>query len=189
MTRSSLVFRERFDSEVKWRYHGTRRTCRIGDNASSLEPCADRGCYLCSILRQSFGLDHSCKHGHRTAVHCFLANCSEASRSLFGRGIYSTSVSSSKRSPLSSGKGIRLSLHLLKLTLESLEADNFVRNHHVRSHNHVMLLCNIVGDNPQYLRHPDPTRFRPCGSHDCVSTCCLMTCFLVSRADISSYKG
>lgn len=60
-------------------FHGTRRKCRVGnDHEGVLEPCYDRECSLCCILRESFRVKRA------------------GPRAMFGRGIYTTDISSSK---------------------------------------------------------------------------------------------
>ncbi|KAM7217594.1 hypothetical protein V8F06_006978 [Rhypophila decipiens] len=58
-------------------FHGTRRTCRIGnDHERQLEPCYDGGCHLCCILRDSLSVRKAGPGG------------------MFGPGIYTTDISS-----------------------------------------------------------------------------------------------
>ncbi|KAL3456437.1 hypothetical protein BJX64DRAFT_41348 [Aspergillus heterothallicus] len=102
---SIYVIKNAKDPKLKLRFHGTQRACRIG--AGSLDPCDDDECYLCSILKKGFTLDH--------------ANV----RAMFGRGIYSSVVSS--------------------------KADIYAKNHHVRSHKHVLILCGLDLGTPKVM--------------------------------------
>ncbi|EFX00824.1 hypothetical protein CMQ_1905 [Grosmannia clavigera kw1407] len=58
-------------------FHGTRRSCSIGDYG--VQPCHNSDCNLCSILRDSFKLSRADSAG------------------MFGPGIYTTPISSSKQ--------------------------------------------------------------------------------------------
>ncbi|KAH7890557.1 hypothetical protein F5I97DRAFT_45166 [Phlebopus sp. FC_14] len=58
----------------KMLFHGTLRTCQVGDDPSRTSPCNRHDCKLCSILRCSF--DPSQSHG------------------MFGHGVYVSPVSS-----------------------------------------------------------------------------------------------
>lgn len=62
----------------KMLFHGTLRTCQIGDTPGSLYPCNRSDCKLCAILRCSF--DPNKSHD-----------------GMFGHGVYTTPVSSSKQ--------------------------------------------------------------------------------------------
>lgn len=59
----------------KMLFHGTLRTCQIGDTPGSLYPCNRSDCKLCAILRCSF--DPNKSHD-----------------GMFGHGVYTTPVSS-----------------------------------------------------------------------------------------------
>lgn len=61
------------------RWHGTIRTCRIGDHSSQTDFCSDDNCCLCRILESSFEL---AKFGQRTNF------------GRFGAGIYTSATSS-----------------------------------------------------------------------------------------------
>jgi hypothetical protein len=69
------------------RWHGTARECRIGEwenkkqKRFNQEPCWSRGCAVCAIIRHSFRLERA-------------ETRDPTRRSMFGRGIYSSSVSS-----------------------------------------------------------------------------------------------
>ncbi|KAK0714138.1 hypothetical protein B0T26DRAFT_874084 [Lasiosphaeria miniovina] len=62
--------------------------------------------------------------------------------SMFGPGIYTTEVSS--------------------------KADIYVRNHHVRSNMHAMLLCRVAYNRPQLVSVADHSRICPDAGYDCV---------------------
>ncbi|KAJ5810482.1 uncharacterized protein N7503_002700 [Penicillium pulvis] len=94
---SIYVIKNAKDPKLELRFHGTQRACKIG--SGSLEPCDKEECYLCSILKNGFSLEH--------------AN----PRAMFGRGIYSSVVSS--------------------------KANIYAKNHHVRSKKHVLILCGL----------------------------------------------
>ncbi|EJD38479.1 hypothetical protein AURDEDRAFT_72096, partial [Auricularia subglabra TFB-10046 SS5] len=53
-------------------YHGTQRTCKVGEDFNETEPCNNNDCYLCSVMRQSFQLKYI------------------GSGNLFGKGFYSS---------------------------------------------------------------------------------------------------
>ncbi|KAF5319739.1 hypothetical protein D9619_008877 [Psilocybe cf. subviscida] len=57
-------------------FHGTSRECTIGDNINNVKCCASTTCNLCCILRGSYTMAKA------------------KNRSMFGYGIYSSSVSS-----------------------------------------------------------------------------------------------
>ncbi|EKM52570.1 uncharacterized protein PHACADRAFT_261070 [Phanerochaete carnosa HHB-10118-sp] len=57
------------------RWHGTTRRCRIGDDAQNTNFCADTGCYICNILKNSFQVE-------------------KARAGSFGTGIYSSATTS-----------------------------------------------------------------------------------------------
>jgi len=57
-------------------FHGTRRACRIAENATDVTMCFREDCHLCRILEGSYNMERA--KGKR----------------MFGPGIYSTSVSS-----------------------------------------------------------------------------------------------
>jgi len=71
-------------------FHGTRRSCLLGEDVNNLRLCALKNCSVCSIIRSSFDIE---KCGSK---HKFMR---------FGKGIYTTSCSSkaddysSNRSP------------------------------------------------------------------------------------------
>ncbi|RSL52547.1 hypothetical protein CEP54_010862 [Fusarium duplospermum] len=74
-------------------------------------------------------------HGTRRACHV-------GNGSMFGNGVYSSTVSS--------------------------KADIFAENHHIRSTLHAVLICRVVSNRPQYLRRPDNCRSRPDPGYDSV---------------------
>ncbi|CCM06417.1 uncharacterized protein FIBRA_08678 [Fibroporia radiculosa] len=80
------------------RWHGTRRTCAIGDNAQA-QLCTAPGCSLCSIIKTSFDVTLT---GKRTGW------------GRFGSGIY-TSSTSSKSNDYSANTGITSSLKAVLL--------------------------------------------------------------------------
>ncbi|KAJ0415141.1 hypothetical protein BJY00DRAFT_305099 [Aspergillus carlsbadensis] len=102
---SVYVIKNAKNPKHELRFHGTQRACRIG--AGSLDPCDNDECYICSILKKGFTLDHANQ------------------RAMFGPGIYSTVVSS--------------------------KADIYAKNHHVRSHKHVILLCGVELGTPKTM--------------------------------------
>ncbi|KAF7378241.1 PARP catalytic domain-containing protein [Mycena sanguinolenta] len=68
-------------------FHGTRQTCRLGDDERKPQLCKETSCSLCSIIRNSFDVSKCGKE------HAF---------SRFGTGIYTTECSS-KADDYSSG--------------------------------------------------------------------------------------
>ncbi|KAK0446215.1 hypothetical protein EV421DRAFT_259376 [Armillaria borealis] len=60
-------------------FHGTSRSCRLGETKSNVQLCTVPECYLCCIIRESFHVDKS------GTSHSFQR---------FGKGIYTTSCSS-----------------------------------------------------------------------------------------------
>ncbi|KAK0205006.1 hypothetical protein DFS33DRAFT_1382907 [Desarmillaria ectypa] len=60
-------------------FHGTSRSCRLGETKSNVKLCSIPECYLCCIIRESFHIDKS------GTSHSFQR---------FGKGIYTTSCSS-----------------------------------------------------------------------------------------------
>ncbi|KAK0236143.1 hypothetical protein EDD85DRAFT_839503 [Armillaria nabsnona] len=60
-------------------FHGTSRSCRLGETKSNVQLCTMPECYLCCIIRESFHIDKS------GTSHSFQR---------FGKGIYTTSCSS-----------------------------------------------------------------------------------------------
>lgn len=60
-------------------FHGTSRSCRLGETKSNVQLCTMPECYLCCIIRESFHVDKS------GTSHSFQR---------FGKGIYTTSCSS-----------------------------------------------------------------------------------------------
>ncbi|GJE87858.1 hypothetical protein PsYK624_039420 [Phanerochaete sordida] len=62
------------------RWHGTRRTCRVGDDAARLGCCRDAQCATCQILQHAFRLPPA--RGGRTGFH------------RFGRGLYTSATTS-----------------------------------------------------------------------------------------------
>lgn len=79
---------------------------------------------------------------------------------MFGQGIYSSPISSSK---YHSG-----SIPLIMLIIWNIEADTYVKNHHTRSHLHAMLLCQVVGDEPQFMYQADNFMRSPDFGYNCV---------------------
>lgn len=79
---------------------------------------------------------------------------------MFGRGIYTTPVSSSKHTANSSFS--------LGLTIWISEADVYAKNYHIRSHLHAMFICRVVCNRPQHLRHAEHDRTCPDHRYDCV---------------------
>ncbi|KAK0480148.1 hypothetical protein IW261DRAFT_116938 [Armillaria novae-zelandiae] len=60
-------------------FHGTSRSCRLGETKSNIQLCTMPECFLCCIIRESFHVDKS------GTSHSFQR---------FGKGIYTTSCSS-----------------------------------------------------------------------------------------------
>ncbi|KAL8348870.1 hypothetical protein RB601_002205 [Gaeumannomyces tritici] len=57
-------------------FHGTQRSCYIGEDSNNLEPCSSSDCHVCGILRDSFKLGKAHSGG------------------MFGPGVYSTETTS-----------------------------------------------------------------------------------------------
>jgi len=66
-------------ANTRRRWHGTVRTCRLGDEGNNLEFCSNGSCSLCSVIRSSFELT---KAGQNTNF------------GRFGAGIYTSATSS-----------------------------------------------------------------------------------------------
>ncbi|KAJ6510342.1 hypothetical protein C8R45DRAFT_963787 [Mycena sanguinolenta] len=66
----------RLDNSVWMLWHGTSRNCTLGDDPTNLDLCNDSRCSLCQIICGGF------KHSKAQAS------------GMFGKGIYSTTVSS-----------------------------------------------------------------------------------------------
>ncbi|RYP42547.1 hypothetical protein DL768_010319 [Monosporascus sp. mg162] len=102
-------------------FHGTRRACRVGEFGDSLTLCKDEDCRLCRILDESFRVEYS-----RQNPGCVMVRLADSSTDfgarlgggMFGTGIYTTPTSS--------------------------KADNYVKNHHVKSTLHAMLICKAI---------------------------------------------
>jgi hypothetical protein len=77
-TRENFAARGRSAGNENRRWHGTTRTCRLGDNGQTTF-CSSTACSLCSIIKTSFDLN---AFGKKT------------SWGRFGRGIYTSSTSS-----------------------------------------------------------------------------------------------
>lgn len=77
--RGNFVSRKKTRGNENRRWHGTMRTCNIGDEGVT-KFCLNRSCSLCSIMKTSFDRSFSVGHG------------------MFGTGIY-TSATSSKFVP------------------------------------------------------------------------------------------
>ncbi|KAH8827663.1 hypothetical protein DL96DRAFT_1599850 [Flagelloscypha sp. PMI_526] len=80
--RESDAYYESYAMQVgneRRRFHGTTRACQVGEHDAATRLCRSSLCSLCGILRSSFNID------------LFGAN---RGAGRFGRGIYSTSVSS-----------------------------------------------------------------------------------------------
>lgn len=43
---------------TSYNFHGTQRACYIGENASSITPCQNPDCHLCSIIKCSFQIKY-----------------------------------------------------------------------------------------------------------------------------------
>jgi len=69
------VYKQRVGNETML-YHGTKRTCLLGQNSWQKTPCYNWDCSLCSILRCDFNVAKSGPNNR------------------YGRGIYTSSVSS-----------------------------------------------------------------------------------------------
>jgi len=69
------------------RFHGTKRRCALGE--TSLKPCTDEACNICSIIRTGFRLPSK-----------------DATELRFGRGIYCTATSS-KADTYTNGTGVK----------------------------------------------------------------------------------
>ncbi|KAM5349021.1 hypothetical protein ACJ41O_008844 [Fusarium nematophilum] len=65
-----------------------------------------------------------------------------ANRNMFGYGIYTTECSS--------------------------KADTYVDNHHMHSHLHAMLICRVVANRPQFVKHACSKRTAPDRGYNCV---------------------
>ncbi|KAJ5631675.1 uncharacterized protein N7484_011775 [Penicillium longicatenatum] len=91
---SICVIKNTKDPKLELRFHGTQRACSIG--SSSLEPCDNDECYLCSILENGFSLEYA------------------KPTSMFGSGIYSTVVSS-KANIYAKNHGVNSKKHVLIL--------------------------------------------------------------------------
>ncbi|KAJ4185717.1 hypothetical protein NW755_008167 [Fusarium falciforme] len=122
--RRFLEYCIRGGGRFKRRYHGTRRACLVGERGHVLELCDNGECGVCGILKHSFRIPRECRG------------------SMFGNGVYSTTVSS--------------------------KADIFAENHHIHSTLHVIFICRVVTNRPQYLRRPDSCRTRPDPGFDSV---------------------
>jgi len=122
--RRCLDYRAYHHGIYQFRFHGTSRTCHLGDDPSQLTPCLSPACCLCSILRRSFDLDHA-SYG-----------------AMFGPGIYSTVCSS--------------------------KADNYVKNNHMHSYQHVMLICAVIPGKKQPAYRAEHNRTSPNCGYDSV---------------------
>jgi hypothetical protein len=110
--------------DYKMVYHGTQRACNVGEKGDTLWLCKNKECFLCQILWHSFKVEKSSGGG------------------MFGRGIYSTPVSS--------------------------KANLYARNHKVKSRYHAILLCQVVSDNPQAMTGPNSALTAPSPGYNCV---------------------
>jgi len=63
------------EGNEKRRWHGTRRSCQIGDDPKQLTPCKSTSCKVCCIIRSSYDVMF-------------------AATGMFGRGIYTSATSS-----------------------------------------------------------------------------------------------
>ncbi|KAJ3901071.1 hypothetical protein F5879DRAFT_970189 [Lentinula edodes] len=88
----NLLTRFKKGSNEQLCFHGTRRSCALGDDSSQVFLCQSPECSICSIIRASFDVS---KCG---AAHSFKR---------FGRGIYTTSCSSKADDYYSSGRSTR----------------------------------------------------------------------------------
>ncbi|KAG8889071.1 hypothetical protein FRB98_005820 [Tulasnella sp. 332] len=87
--RPYLTYRLRIESDLgsleslneRKTFHGTPRKCCIGDPQKTLQLCSDAACNVCSIIRTSFRIDLAGTAPGRNFMR-------------FGRGLYTTSVSS-----------------------------------------------------------------------------------------------
>ncbi|KDQ10553.1 hypothetical protein BOTBODRAFT_36076 [Botryobasidium botryosum FD-172 SS1] len=70
----SRAYAERYGS-LRMLFHGTLRTCRVGDTPGSVDACNSSDCKLCTILHGSF-------------------DPSKSYNGMFGYGVYATPVSS-----------------------------------------------------------------------------------------------
>ncbi|EIM84805.1 ADP-ribosylation [Stereum hirsutum FP-91666 SS1] len=90
------------DGNAKRRWHGTTRTCRLGDTSSHSQICNDLRCSLCSIIETSFDV---VKSGKKTDW------------GRFGSGIYTSSTSSKADSYVHELGGSRYSTMLLNAVI------------------------------------------------------------------------
>ncbi|KAL8383201.1 hypothetical protein RB595_006793 [Gaeumannomyces hyphopodioides] len=50
-------------------FHGTQRSCYIGEDGNNLDPCSSSDCHVCGILRSSFKLGKACTKPHTCRQH------------------------------------------------------------------------------------------------------------------------
>ncbi|KAH6637205.1 hypothetical protein F5144DRAFT_601879 [Chaetomium tenue] len=112
-----------------WRryFHGTKRACHVGGSDGYLELCNGPACSLCRILTGGFKMTSA---GSRRYAP------------MFGRGIYSTSVSS--------------------------KADKYAMNHHIRSRLHGIILCLVFIGTFEKLHQADQWKTAPAEGCDSV---------------------
>ncbi|KAG8846380.1 hypothetical protein FRB91_000869 [Serendipita sp. 411] len=108
-----------------YRWHGTSRACRIGEHATTT-PCLNPECGICGIISSSFDLDH---YGRATKW------------GRFGRGIYTTEVSS--------------------------KSDDYALNRH-KSFTKALVLASVTLGHPMKLRHNSDQLIEPPLGYDSV---------------------
>jgi hypothetical protein len=124
-TRENFAARGRSAGNENRRWHGTTRTCRLGDNGQTTF-CSSTACSLCSIIKTSFDLN---AFGKKTSWgRCVLRDTCQCCSILivgmprFGRGIYTSSTSSKYAScPLSGAHTINPDLTDCSQFLTSLQ--------------------------------------------------------------------
>ncbi|KAK7001572.1 hypothetical protein R3P38DRAFT_3368447 [Favolaschia claudopus] len=122
-TESFIRNAARFGS-VRLMWHGTTRTCTLGDNPKNLNFCTDYNCSLCQILQWGYSIAKANANG------------------MLGKGIYF--------SPLSSKQGISTVCPQAMLTY--FRASNYARNTS-RSKYHALILNRVVVGNTYKTTH------------------------------------
>lgn len=131
------------------RWHGTRRTCNIGDKGST-SFCTDSKCSLCCILKTSFDLRH-----YKEATGW----------GRFGAGIYTSSASSKLVSICSNEPSLNARSNIAILLFR---ADSYSKNESNSKWKALLLNKVVVGRDLRMIQD-DTTLTKPPPEYDSVS--------------------
>jgi hypothetical protein len=163
----------RGDSNIQYQFHGTDRTCDLGDRNNAVNLCYRSDCSLCSILRSSFNISLAGTPvfvAFGLPITLFIARTgNKHSFKRFGNGIYTSSASSSELNAVSDSI---LDLHF---SSSLSEADSYSDTNVPFRRYHAMILAEVVVGSTKELYKDNRHLTAPPWGYDSVSSILKMT--------------